>query len=109
MSFTRVLIALTIACASVGALSGTASANEPHDLNVHNNTGHGVDIILFQDDHVHLDPEGGVQFGHIASGESAVAHVPNCEFSVILVDDQEIWHAEFNDCSATDFTFESET
>jgi hypothetical protein len=38
-----------------------------------------------------------------------VAHVPHCTFSILLVDHQDIWHAEFHDCHSTDLVFHSDT
>ena len=107
-----------IACATSGLLIAVAAFSVPtlvrahqddHSLDVHNKTGHEVVVFLFQDDHVHLSEEGGVQFAHLHDGESAVAHVPNCTFSVLLVDHEDVWHAEFHDCHSTDMTFTSTT
>ena len=104
------------ACASalvlaVGTVFGFATLghDDNHDLDVHNKTGHEVVVFLFQDDHVHMNEEGGVQLAHLHDGESAVAHVPNCTFSVLLVDHEDVWHAEFHDCHSTDMTFTSTT
>lgn len=95
----------------VCTLSKTAAAQE-HDgeeINVHNNTGHEVIVFLFMDDQVHLNESGGVQFASLRSGESAVVHVPNCVFSILLVDNDDIWHGEYHDCHNTDITFTPET
>ena len=86
-----------------------APAHEGEDLNVHNHTGHEVLVFMFQDDHVHLNEHGGVQVADIKDGGSAVAHVPNCKFSVILIDHDDVWHAEFHDCHSTDMTFTKDT
>ena len=97
--------------ASLGLLlaANLASAKEGEDLNVHNKTGHTVDVFLLQDDHPHLDPAEGVQFAHLANGESAVAHVPACHFGILLVDHEDVWHAELHDCNSTDLTFTVDT
>lgn len=84
-------------------------ANEGEDLTVHNNTGHEVVVFLLQDDSPDLDPDDGVQVAALANGKSAVAHVPNCHFGVLLVDHEDVWHAEFHDCHSTDFTFTKDT
>jgi hypothetical protein len=89
--------------------SSTARADEGAALKVHNQTGHEVAVFLFQDSHPHLSPEGGIQAAHLKSGESADAHVPNCDFSVVLVDHEDIWHAEYKDCHSTDLTFTKDT
>jgi hypothetical protein len=95
--------------AAVGlAGPGAALADDEHEgetIHIHNKTGHAVDVYLFQDDHPHLTPDGGIQEGHLKNGESASAHVPNCHFAVLLVDDEDVWHAEFHDCHSTDLTF----
>lgn len=107
-----------IACATSALLIAVAAFSVPtmvrahqdgEDMDVHNKTGHEVVVFLFQDTHVHLDEEGGVQFAHLHDGEGAVAHVPHCEFSILLVDHEDIWHAEFHDCHSTDLTFTSTT
>jgi hypothetical protein len=86
-----------------------ADEHEGEEMNVHNQTGHHVVVFLFQDANVHLNEQGGVQFGSLADGESAVAHVPHCTFSILLVDHEDVWHAEFHDCNSTDLTFHSDT
>jgi hypothetical protein len=104
---------LALAFAAVGAftLAGVSHAaeHEGEDMNVHNKTGHEVLVFLFQDDHVHLDEGGGTQVAHLNNGDSAVAHVPNCKFSIVLFDHDDVWHAEFHDCHSTDMTFTMET
>ncbi len=104
------LLALSLAVA-VFALPAVSRADEHEgeEVNVHNNTGHEVLVFLFQDAEVHFNEEGGVQFAHLADGDIAVAHVPNCTFSILLVDHQDVWHAEFHDCHSTDLTFDSDT
>ncbi|MBV9243132.1 MAG: hypothetical protein JO314_14125 [Acidobacteria bacterium] len=87
----------------------TAGAHDGEEMNVHNHTGHEVVVFLFDDAEVHLNEHGGVQFADLKDGESAVAHVPHCTFSVVLVDHEDIWHAEFHDCHSTDMTFTSTT
>ncbi|MCX5743089.1 MAG: hypothetical protein NT062_11415 [Proteobacteria bacterium] len=112
MSLRNSILALALATVSAFVVSGNAQADDKHDgedLNVHNNTGHEVVVFLFQDDKVHLDETGGVQFAHIKTGESAVAHAPHCKFSVLLVDHEDVWHAEFHDCHSTDMTFTKDT
>jgi hypothetical protein len=86
-----------------------AHAHEGEDMSVHNKTGHEVVVFLFQDDHVHLEEAGGTQLAHLKDAESAVAHVPNCKFSILLVDHNDVWHAEFHDCHSTDMTFKMDT
>jgi hypothetical protein len=86
-----------------------AGAADGEDMMVHNNTGHTVVAFLFTDDRPHMNEKGGVQFGVLHDGESAVAHVPTCRFAVLLVDHDNIWHAEFHDCHSTDMVFTSNT
>jgi hypothetical protein len=106
---------LAVAFAAVASLGfgrlahANSEEHEGEELNVHNQTGHEVVAFLFQDDHPHLDEGGGTQFAHLKSGESAVAHVPNCHFGILLVDADDIWHAEFHDCHSTDLTFKTDT
>lgn len=87
----------------------TLMAQDGDDINVHNNTGHRVDVFLFMDDQVHTDVNGGVQFSSLNNGESAVAHVTGCKFSIVLVDGQDVWHGEYHDCNTLDFVFTPET
>ena len=100
------IFALVAGC---GLAAGGARANDGEALNVHNHTGHPVVVFLIQDDSVHLDPDAGVQVAAMADGDSAVANVPSCQFSVLLVDEEDVWHAEFHDCHSTDFTFTNDT
>ena len=110
MTFRYPLLGLALVAAAAFALVGLAHADHPgEDLNVHNHTGHEVLVFLFQDDHVHLDEAGGIQVAHIKEGESAVAHVPNCTFAILLVDHDDVWHAEFHDCHSTEMTFTKDT
>ena len=111
MKLRQSFLALTFAAAFSFALSGAVRADEHEgeEMNVHNNTGHEVVVFLFQDADVHTNEHGGTQFAHLADGESAVAHVPHCTFSILLVDHEDIWHAEFHDCNSTDLTFHSDT
>ena len=111
MKLRRVILSLAFAASSALAVSGAALAEEHHgeDMNVHNHTGHEVLVFLFQDDHVHLSEAGGAQVAHLKDGESAVAHVPNCQFSIVLVDHEDVWHAEFHDCTSTDMSFTKDT
>ncbi len=89
--------------------SAPAHADAGETLHIHNKTGHEVLIFLFQDDHPHLSEDGGTQVGHLKDGESGDAHVPNCKFDILLVDHEDVWHAEFHDCHSTDLTFTTET
>jgi len=116
MNIRTSIVALALAAASTFTLSSLAVADEHHDakhdgedLNVHNKTGHDVLVFLFADDKVHLDETGGVQFAHLKDAESAVAKAPHCTFAVILVDHDDVWHAEFHDCHSTDMTFTKDT
>jgi len=101
-------LALAAAVIALPAIS-RADEHEGEEMNVHNNTGHEVVVFLFQDADVHTNEHGGTQFAHLADGESAVAHVPHCTFSILLVDHQDIWHAEFHDCHSTDLVFHTDT
>jgi hypothetical protein len=113
MTIRNTLLALALTTSYVGLAAADdhhpAPAHEGEDLNVHNNTGHEVIVFLFQDDHVHLNEKGGTQVADIKDKGSAVAHVPNCKFSVILIDHEDVWHAEFHDCHSTDMTFTKDT
>ena len=111
MKLRNSLLALGFATVAAFAVSGVARADEHEgeEMNVHNNTGHEVVVFLFQDAEVHTNEHGGVQFAHLADGESAVAHVPHCTFSILLVDHSDVWHAEFHDCHSTDLVFHSDT
>ena len=95
--------------AGCGLTTGGARANDGEDMTVHNHTGHSVVVFMLQNDSPDLDPDDGVQVAEIHDGGSAVAHVPNCHFEIVLVDHEDIWHAEFHDCHSTDFTFTSDT
>ena len=111
MPIRTTLLTLSLALTTLAgrAIADDHAAHDGEDLNVHNKTGHEVVVFLFQDDSVHTNEKGGVQFAHIKDAESAVAHVPHCKFSVLLVDHDDIWHAEFHDCHSTDMTFTSTT
>jgi hypothetical protein len=111
MSIRTTLLTLAFATSAlVGrAIADDHPAHDGEEMNVHNNTGHEVLVFLFQDANVHLNEKGGTQFAHLKTGESAVAHVPHCTFSVILIDHDDIWHAEFHDCHSTDLTFTKDT
>jgi hypothetical protein len=100
---------LSAVIALIIILNVPAAAQEGDEINIHNYTGHTVVVFLFGVDQVHLNEAGGVQFAMLNNGESAVAHVPNCKFSFLLVDGQDIWHAEFHDCNNTDITFTPDT
>ncbi len=113
MKLRNSLFAIAMSVAAVGAFvfAGAVRAEDEGGvaMNVHNHTGHEVVVFLFQDDSVHLNEEGGTQFAHLADGESAVASVPHCTFSILLVDHDDVWHAEFHDCHSTDMTFTKDT
>ena len=110
MTIRTTLLALALTASTLaGRAFADDKAHDGEDLNVHNKTGHEVLVFLFQDDKVHLDEAGGTQFAHIKDGESAVAHVPHCKFAVLLVDHDDVWHAEFHDCHSTDMTFTKDT
>jgi len=89
--------------------AGSARADDGESLTLHNHTGHAVVMFVMQNDAPDLDPADGVQAGEIADGDSAVAHVPHCHFGILLVDGEDVWHAEFHDCSSTDYTFTADT
>jgi hypothetical protein len=99
-------LALVLGC---GLTMGSARANDGEELTLHNHTGHAVVIFMLQNDSPDLDPDEGVQVGAIEDGGSSVAHVPNCHFEILLVDHEDVWHAEFHDCTSTDYTFSSDT
>ena len=101
----------TLALAAAFAVVGSSPilAADGGDMKVVNKTGHTVVAFLFPDDNVHESEEGGVQFGTLANGQTAIAHVPTCKFSVLLVDHEDIWHGEFHDCTANTLTFTAST
>lgn len=101
------MFAATLSLALAAGTARSEAAGE--DIKVHNNTGHEVAVFIFQEGGVHTDESGGTQFATLKNGESAVAHVPDCDFSVLLVDDEDIWHAEMHDCTSTDLTFNADT
>ena len=111
MNFRRAFLAVALVAAAGFVCLGVARADEHpgEDMNVHNHTGHEVVVFMFQDANVHLDEGGGTQFAHLKDGESAVAHVPNCTFGIVLFDHDDVWHAEFHDCHSTDLTFTKDT
>lgn len=111
MTLRSSLLALGLVAAGSFAFSSAARAEEHdgEDMNVHNHTGHEVVVFLFDGDGVHLDEAGGTQFAHLKDGESAVAHVPHCKFGILLVDHEDVWHAEFHDCHSTEMTFTADT
>jgi hypothetical protein len=103
------LVALAL-IATGGVIRGTAlAAGDGESLNVHNNTGHHVVVFLLQDESADLDPDDGVQIANLANGGSAVAHVPSCHFEILLVDHDDVWHADMHDCNSTDLTFTATT
>ena len=106
MKIAAIFSTLAIGCILA---AGNARANDGEDLTVHNQTGHQAVVFLVQNDAPDLDPDDGVQVAAIDNGGSAVAHVPHCQFGVLLVDHEDVWHAEFHDCHSTDFTFTSST
>src|SRR5690349_14911006 len=85
--------------------SATVLAANGEDMTVINKTGHTVAVFLVQSDNPDLDPDDGVQVATLANGKSGVAHVPSCHFEIILVDHEDIWHAEFHDCNSSSITF----
>jgi hypothetical protein len=103
--FAMTLGALTLMSVAVPA----ARAADGEDLNVINKTGRTVTAFLFTDDRVHDDESGGVQFGTLKNGQSAIAHVPTCKFAVVLIDGDDLWHWEFHDCNTPSITFTSNT
>jgi hypothetical protein len=112
MSIRTSLLAVSFLAAStfaVSRLASAASANDGDEINVHNHTGHAVFVFLFDDANVHTNEHGGVNFAQLKDGESAVARVPHCTFGILLVDHEDIWHAEFHDCHSTDLTFTKDT
>jgi hypothetical protein len=106
---TRWKLPTLVASLGLAYAASTAVAKEGEDLNVHNKTGHHVTVFLLQDDSPHLDPDEGVQFATLGDGESAVAHVPTCHFGILLVDNEDVWHAELHDCHSTELTFTKDT
>jgi hypothetical protein len=109
MSIRHSFLALALAAAGAFVFSGTAHAGDGEDMNVHNKTGHEVLVFMFDGDASHLDESGGTQFAHLKNGESAVAHVPHCKFSILLVDHDDVWHAELHDCHSNELTFTKDT
>ena len=107
------LSAMAFGLALVGAVAiagaSRADGGEGLDMEVHNHTGHQALVYLFLDADVHTDEYGGTQFAHLQNGESAIAHVSQCTFSIVLVDHDDVWHAEFQDCNSTDMTFQPDT
>lgn len=101
------MFAATLSLALAAGTARSEAAGE--DIKVHNNTGHEVAVFIFQEGGVHADESGGTQFATLKNGESAVAHVPDCEFAVLLVDDEDVWAAEVHDCTSTDLTFSADT
>jgi len=100
---------LLAAGAALAIAPSRAYATDGEDLTVINKTGHTVGVAVLQNDSPSLDPDDGVQAGTIKDGKSAVAHVPNCKFGIILWDKEDVWHAEFHDCKTTSITFTAET
>lgn len=111
MKIRHALFGLALAACGSLSLTGASFAGDGEDMTLHNNTGHAVYVYLFQDADVHLNEKGGVkiQEGLIADHGSAVAHVPHCTFSIVLIDKDDVWHAEFHDCHSTDMTFTKDT
>ncbi len=108
-SIRRALSAVGLAAIGALALSLSSPAEAGTAMNIHNQTGHEVVVFLFTDGQTHTSGEGGIQAGHLVNGESVVADVPTCDFEVLLVDQDDIWHAEYHDCDSTDLTFTSDT
>jgi hypothetical protein len=105
MKIRHAVFGLAVAwCASVSV--PRASLASSGSLNVHNQTGHTVNMFLFNDGNVHLTPAGGVEVkSALANGGNFVVHPSQCLFSLLLVDTTDGWHAEYHDCVATDLTF----
>ena len=87
------ILALILGC---GLTTGSARA-DGEDMTLHNHTGHAVLVFMLQNDSPDLDPDEGVQVAAMGDGESAVAHVPNCHFEILLADHEDVWHAEFHE------------
>jgi hypothetical protein len=105
----RLAVAVTAAVA-IGAAFGQLEASGPtHEMYVHNHTGHEVQVFLFQDAQVHLDSEGGKEIGKMKDGDMLTAKVSKCTFSIVLIDKEDVWHAEFRNCDSTDVTFSEDT
>ncbi|HLY54526.1 MAG TPA: hypothetical protein VKS60_03145 [Stellaceae bacterium] len=104
-------------CVALAAIAGgfllgsaaLAGEDDGESLTVHNNTGHHVVVFLLQSAGDDLDPDDGVQVASIGNGESAVAHAPSCHFEILLVDQDDVWHASMHDCHSTDLTFTANT
>ena len=110
MKLLHTSLAFAFAALTTFAASGHAVADDHHEgeeLTIHNNTGGEVLVFLFQDDHPHLDEDGGTQWGDIKNNEEKTAHVPSCHFAILLVDHEDVWHQEFDDCHSTDLVFTS--
>jgi hypothetical protein len=108
-SIRRALFTLGLGTVGGLALSVSSTAQAGTAMNIHNQTGHEVVVFLFTDGQTHTSGDGGIQAGHLVNGESVVADVPTCDFEVLLVDHEDIWHAEYHDCDSTDLTFTSDT
>jgi hypothetical protein len=106
----RFFIGSVLALGFAAAITAKASAAAPKlDLEITNETGHTVVAFFFKDGVAHYNEKGGTQFGVIEDGHSAVAHAPNCNFSIMLIDHEDIWHAEFHDCDSTHYVFHKDT
>ena len=90
---------------SILSIPAMGQNHEGEDINISNKTGHEVQVFMFQDSDVHLDESGGVQVASLKDGEISVAHVPYCVFCILLVDNADVWHAEFHDCHTTEVLF----
>lgn len=102
-------IAVALGAFLLIAAAPVVKAADGEDLTVINKTGRTVTAFLFTDDAVHDDEHGGAQFGTLKNGQSAVAHVPTCKFSILLVDGEDIWHWELHDCTTPSITFTNNT
>ena len=113
MKLSRFGIVLSFTAALTFSLVGMTrvqAAQDHESLALHNETGHDVFVFLFKGETVHTNEKGAdVQWGLIKNGQSKTADVPFCTFEVLLIDKNDIWHAEFHDCHSTDFTFHSDT
>ena len=114
MKISRFAVAFSFTAALTFGLVGASArvlAGQDHEtLNIHNETGHKVAVFLFKGEAVHTNEKGAdLQWGFLANHETKTADVPFCTFEVLLVDANDIWHAEVHDCHSTDMTFKADT
>ena len=100
-------------CFALAACAGVLCAGRgPGDVfQIVNQTGHTVTVYLFADGKAHTNPAGGVkaQATPLANGGTARASIQNCPFSILLVDGQDVWHAEIPDFSKAVQVFTKDT